>query len=172
MLTTIKSRRGVTLAEIMVAIALVAIMCTMVVSFTMLMAERTRGNQISDTMRQDCQKIEAAVEGWLNAMNKEGASVDATTGEERTASVVAKNEGVSYTLQFSYNTLTGTLPSAGESEGNDLTVRTEAVAKVEFAVMTKGSDYLVFCYVTCKNPETQESVEYTFCINPRVGDSI
>ena len=172
MLSTMKSRRGVTLAEIMVAIALVAVMCTMVVSFTMLMTRRTRANQISDSMRQDCQKIEAAVEGWLNTMNEEGASIDATIGEERTALLVAEKEGVSCTLQFSYNTLTGNLSSDAESENKALTVRTETVAKVEFAVLNNDSDCLVICYVTCQNPETQESVEYTFCINPRVGDSI
>lgn len=151
-----RSRRGATLAEIMVSLALVSIMIIMAVSFVMLVTKRTRANTANDLMRQDCLKIEAGVEGWLNALAKEGIS--------------AEEEGVlkagEFELSFSYGALTGTLP-----EGENINISTECVKTVLFEVMENGTEFLVFCRVECENTESGESVFHTFCINPRVGEN-
>lgn len=162
MKTAIYSRRGATLAEIMVSLALVAIMITMTVSFTFLITERTKVNAAHDTMRQDCQKVQAGTEGWLTsilALDVKSISVDAE--KTVTATVMEEDLETTYTLKFSYKTLTGTLPN-----GKKINVRTEQVTQVTFDVMNSSSDYLLFCNVTCDG-----APPYTFCINPRVGEN-
>ena len=168
-----KSRRGMTVAEIVVALALVSIMITMVVSFTALITGRTKANQAADAMRADCDKVQAAVKGWLDGVNLAGAEVTffpeegKQTASALTATVGAGEDAQTYTLKHSYAALSGNLP-----EEKTITIRTETVKAVEFEVMKNGSDYLVFCYLTCENPETKETVNYTFCINPRVGETV
>lgn len=147
-----RSRRGATLAEIMVSLALVSIMIIMAVSFVMLVTKRTRANTANDLVLL---KIEAGAEGWLNALAKEGIS--------------AEEEGVlkagEFELSFCYGALTGSLP-----EGESINISTECVKTVLFEVMENGTEFLVFCRVECENTESGESVFHTFCINPRVGE--
>ncbi len=163
-----RSRRGMTLAEIMVSLALVSIMIVMAVSFVMLVTQRTRANTANDLVRQDCLKIEAGAEGWLNALAKEGAS-----GFSVEQFVEPDEEGVKidkvlkaggFELSFSYGTLTGTLP-----EG-EINISTECVKTVLFEVMENDTDFLVFCRIECENTESGKSVFHTFCINPRAGE--
>lgn len=163
MRTALKSRRGATLAEVMVSLALVATMITMTVSFTVLITERTKVNAANDALRQDCQKIEAGAEGWLNAiLAKDGAALQAPDPSTSNEVTVKINEAL-YTLKFSYNSLIGTLP-----DGRQITVHTERVQSVTFEVMENAdeSDQLLFCHVLCADQGTP----YTFCINPRVGE--
>ncbi len=150
-----RSRRGATLAEIMVSLALVSIMIVMAVSFVMLVTQRTRANTANDLVRQDCLKIEAGAEGWLNAL----------AGGE----IPVQEDGVlkagEFELSFSYGALTGTLP-----EGESINISTGCVKTVLFEVMENGTDFLVFCHIECENTESGKSVFHTFCINPRVGE--
>lgn len=67
---TLRSRKGVTLAEIVVALALVAIMSTMVVSFVIIISRRTQANAVNDAMRRDCMLIEATADHWLYAADQ------------------------------------------------------------------------------------------------------
>ena len=64
----VKSRRGMTLAEIMVALGMVAIMIVMVVSFVLLLSNRTQNNNALQSIQQDRQRIQAGVENWMDAV--------------------------------------------------------------------------------------------------------
>lgn len=147
--TVLKSRRGVTLAEIMVALALVAIMIALTISFTTLITGRTTENKEQDTRQQDFLRLEASVESWLKA---NPTALPDGTGKILTADT--------YTLQFAYGTLSGTLP-----EGKKISLRTETVTGVTFERLESGSEILWICTVTCENSDP-----YVFCINPREGE--
>ena len=154
MTKTMRSRKGVTLAEIMVVLALVAIMITMVVSFVMLITERTRANAQNDAMRRDVEIIRAGAERWLDAtalmpLFTDGGKI--TAGES--------------SLAFQYGLLRGTLPG-----GESVSMRTESVSSVSFEVMANGEDTLLFCYITCQDIETDETVTFTVCLNSHVGE--
>ena len=151
---TMRSRRGVTLAEIMVALALVSIMITMVVSFTLLITERTRANAQNDAMRRDVEVIRTGAERWL----------DATAPTTLTADGGKVTAGES-SLVFQYGSLRGTLPG-----GESFTMRTESTSSVAFEVMANGEDALLFCYITCQDIETDEIVTFTVCLNSHVGE--
>ena len=154
MTKTMKSRKGVTLAEIMVTLALVAIMITMVVSFTLLITERTRANAQNDAMRRDVEVIRTGAERWL----------DATAPTTLTADGGKVTAGES-SLVFQYGSLRGTLPG-----GESFTMRTESTSSVAFEVMANGEDALLFCYITCQDIETDETVTFTVCLNSHVGE--
>ena len=155
MTKTMRSRKGVTLAEIMVVLALVAIMITMVVSFVMLITERTRANAQNDAMRRDVEIIRAGAERWLDAVASTTLTAD--------GGKVTAGEGVS--LVFQYGSLRGTLPG-----GESVSMRTESVSSVSFEVMANGEDTLLFCYITCQDIETDQTITFTVCLNSHVGE--
>lgn len=187
-----KSRRGMTLAEIMVALAMVSIMIVMVVSFVQLMSERTRVNAENLAIQQELRQIESGVEGWMNAMTKVGAKYE---GEGETVLPTEPEEGeegetvygklyahvdgeTKYELSFSNQVLKGELEKAGgESEGRFIAIRTEMVSGIFFDLESKDTDgdgtddeYLLFCIVTVGEADAEET--YRFCVNPREGEQI
>lgn len=155
-----------TLAEIMVCLAVVAIAITMVVSFAMLMSERTKASRARLETQQDLTLIETVAENWLDRMSGLNASFSLSDNRKSvTAAVTETVEGVeteaTYTLGFSYGSFTGTLPG-----GETISVPTEQIEGVVFSLEGNGSDVLFFCTVT-----TAED-EITFAINPRIGEIV
>lgn len=158
----LRSRRGVTLAEIVIVIALAAILCVMVVSFSSLISARARANAANDAMRYDFMTVEAGAERWLNVFSGSETpfTLNVSDGE-----LIASVEGDTYTLGYENGYLIGTVP-----EGYDVTIRTETVTSLTFSFLENPEDYLVFCDVTCQNPESGDEVELTFCVNSHLGE--
>lgn len=155
MLKTMRCRKGVTLAEIVVVLALVVIMISMAVSFALLITARTKANAANDAMRRDCEMIRSTAERWMDAVAEMDVSADGATVTAGTSS-----------LAFRYGSLVGKTP-----DGKSQTIRTESVTSVAFEVMQSDADRLLFCHVTCKNPETDESFVFTVCVNSRLGEN-
>ena len=147
MIPAVKCRRGMTLAELMVSLAMVAIMIVMVVSFSMLLTDRTRSSGENLSFQQDFAAVKAGVEGWMAN----------TAGQTLTADENAVKAGEN-TLQFQNGVL-----SAG-----DIDIRTETVRAVTFHLAEENGEYLLFC--TVMRAESEDS--YTFCVNPRVGEMV
>lgn len=70
MLPTLKNRRGMTLAEIMVCLGVVAIMIVMAVSFVLLLSDRTRTANENTSAHQDLTLIQSGVEAWFNGVTE------------------------------------------------------------------------------------------------------
>ena len=163
---TMRSRKGVTLAEIMVTVALVAIVITMVVSFTLVITQRTKNNAINDAMRRDVDMIRVGAERWLNTVAKEG---DELICSDATA-VTAQKEGAAVgTLTFRNGVLKGDMPG-----GNSLTLRTEYVTSVTFEALKNvaSGDYLLYCTVTFDDSDADEPITFTLCLNSHVGEGV
>lgn len=160
------SKRGMTLAEIMVALAVVAVMITLVVSFAVMLGDRVDISGARLEAQQDMDLLESGAEGWISSMTQSGAAYSADGGN-----LTAKIGEEEYTLSFVYSSLTGTRP-----DGSSLTVRTERVKSAEFQVEQNGGDALFFCTVTYEIPQAGSNVPavetHTFCINPRVGETV
>ena len=162
----VKSRKGVTLAEIIVAMALVAIMATMVVSFALLINERSRTNSANDAIQRDRTLIQSVVANWLDnvIITGEERLTHASDGSALAVSGVGGEESV---LRFRYGRLT---------DGEDLNLSLESVLAVKFEVMEKRSsdgkieDFIVFCTVEVENSESEAKYSYTFSVNPRIGE--
>ena len=149
-----KGRRGVTLMELCIVIALVAILSTMVVSFSVLTNRRSRAAEARLSAMQEIAEIEVVVEAWFGRMNI-GIAEAAPSEDKKSLTCVG---GV---LWFEDSRLTGTV--TGES-GYSLPV--EYVTGVEFS----QSGEVYFCRVMYEVSGEGESI--TFCVNPRVGETV
>lgn len=133
-----RRRRGMTLAEIMICMAVVAISVVMVVSFSVTMGNRMSRSKAQLEARKELEAIESLTDAWLNAVLKEGAAFDYTlevpeTWPEAITATVAEQ---ALTLNWQHNYLIGKLPGA-DAEGNPvspITFRTEYVTGVQFYV--------------------------------------
>lgn len=150
----VKSRRGMTLAELMVALAMVAVMITMVVSFVVLMTNHTRANSEKLAFQQDFAAVKAGVESWMSATI--GQSLVAEGGSGDTIDATALTAGDANTLRFQNGVLSG----------NDISIRVQSIGAVTFLLEDKNGEYLLFCTVTRADSEDS----YTFCVNPRAGE--
>ena len=148
MIPAVKSRRGMTLAELMVSLALVAVMITVVVSFVMLLTGHTQSNGQRLAFQQDFTAVKVCVEGWMTQTAGSALSTDEK-------SVTAGEENV---LQFKNGVLSG----------GGFTLRTESIEAVTFQLEGENGEYLLFCQVT----PADGGESYTFCVNPRVGEMV
>lgn len=162
MISAVKSRKGMTLAEILVSLALVAIIITMTASFVALITERTRVNRENETLREDRALIQSGVESWITSMLSDGYSI-AISNES--PSLYASKTGMD-THYLSFNDkLTGTRPG-----GENIVLSTEKVTGISFEIIPNDSDSsrkIYFCTVQSAN-----EVSYTFCVYPRIGEAV
>ena len=132
-----RRRRGMTLAEIMICMAVVAISVVMVVSFSVTMGNRMSRSKAQLQARKELEAIESLTDAWLNAVLKEEAAFDYTlevpeTWPEAITATVAEQ---ALTLNWQHNYLIGKLPA--DDAGNPvspITFRTEYVTGVQFYV--------------------------------------
>lgn len=178
-----KSRRGATLAEIMVALALVAIMIVMVVSFALLLSDRTQANSENLSIQQERAMIKSGVETWLTAIIKENAALSLNAANPETlvtesaagleivrpgsetsgCAVWAERNGKTpLSLTFAYGALKGQLP-----DGKTVTVRAQHTETIAFYLVKNEltAEYLLYC------SSTDTLGTYTFCVNPHVGET-
>lgn len=161
MVKTAKVRKGVTIAETMVALALVSIMITLVVSFVLSITRQTKANASNDAMRRDCILIESAAERWMNKLV--GQSISNSIDKKTLTATV---EGETYTIKFENNAIVGTLPNE-----EDIKFYTESVTEITFELLENDSELLLICTVKCKYQEGENTEEFKICVNPHLGDS-
>lgn len=180
-------RKGTTLTEMVVILAVLAIISTVVVSFSLAVSRRVRVSSAKLEAMQDVEVIEALTESWINALREQGATFElkSTDGSEISnndltdhAVLYASVPGATdaYTLRYNYatKTLEGNLPD-GESKKIEYT--SNLITKIEFTVkpgpVNSGSPGLFICKVEYTVPlvgsDTDNKFDYTFCVNPRVG---
>ena len=144
---TITSRKGMTLAEIVVSLAVFSVLCTIVVSCMLLITARTAANAANDAMRRDCTRIEEGLQCWLDAFAAESCDPDVSA------------------LTFVDDTLIGVLP-----DGNCITWNTETVRAVSFEIMSSEGNELLFCYVTCASQDGGSEIAFSFCVSSKIGE--
>ncbi len=159
----IKNRRGATLAEIMVSVALVSVMIVMALSFTQFITQRTKANAANDAVLQDRQKTESVLESWVDILVSQGAVFSVDEGD--TGLLIASAGEEEYTLRFTSGRVTATLPNDKE-----LNLHTETVTEINFDIMKNGDDFLLFCTVISENAYSGGESSCTLCVNPRVGE--
>lgn len=146
-----RRRRGMTLAEIMICMAVVAISVVMVVSFSVTMGNRMSRSKAQLQARKELEAIESLTDAWLNAVldkkNTQSVTFVLSEGEkiaDETITVLlgdAPAEGEldlreELTLNWQHNYLIGKLPGADDAENPvpPITFRTEYVTDVQFYV--------------------------------------
>ena len=151
-----KGRKGSTLAELCVVLALIATASAMVASFSMLIGARTNLSTARLNAMNDLDLVESVTEGWMSRMD----GLTAVDG------VLVGDSGD--TLYFDgQDTLTGTLP-----EG-DITVQLDQVSAIKYTVIEGSTGDLCICTVDfslSSDEPDRYTYSQTFCVNLNVGD--
>lgn len=159
--------KGVTLAELCVVLAVIAIISTVVISFSLLVSQRVAVSRARLNAMNDVEQMESVVDGWVGHMDLAGAALSA--GEDNTRIKARLGNGEEYILSYTDGALTGELPGGGA-----ISSRTEQVTAVEFRVLSNGTDSICFGTVTYAIPrvggDDLSEQTRTFCVNPHVGD--
>ena len=158
------NKKGMTLAEICIVLAIVAVVSTIVVSFTIMVKQNISMSKSNVDAMSDIKVIESAVEGWVyqqeilgNDLSLEGDFLKGKKGEEE------------YSLSFVDNTIKGTLP-----DGKGLEYSANTIKSVKFELYDKKIDTLIICTVNyyVSNGKELEVKSYVFCVNQYIGDII
>ena len=162
----IKQKRGFTLSELCIVLALVAVVATIVTSFCLVVHQRSVISSARLNIVNEVNVVETFVERWVDKMSEKGATFSIAEDGTLTATL----EGVDYRATFSEGVFNGAVPS-GE---NGMTFSTTSIDSVVFEVESKNGDTIFFCTATALLPQVNgdaKEEKYTFCVNSRIGES-
>ena len=170
-----KVRKGSTLAEICVVLAVVSIVSTVVLSFCMMANRRAVASANHLRIMEERKMIETIVETWCDSMVAAGK--DISIGGENDISIAfsLSNEGM----------LTAKMP-----DGSDIQFKFDVAKSLTFNVISHDlsdfeglgeaekkdllNDVLIVCTVEfdAVGVEPAYTPRYVFAVNPRIGESI
>ena len=162
----IKQKRGFTLSELCIVLALVAVVATIVTSFCLVVHQRSVISSARLNIVNEVNVVETFVERWVDKMSEKGATFSIAEDGTLTATL----EGVDYKATFSEGVFNGAVPS-GE---NGMTFTTTSIDSVVFEVESQNGDTIFFCTATALLPQVNgdaKEEKYTFCVNSRIGES-
>ena len=152
------SRKAMTLAEICVVLAVIAIVSTVVASFCLMANHRAVASSNRMQILNEVNAIEKIVEQFVDAN---------TTVSIKNGALTAEDNKISF--------VDGVLTAAMRDGEDPISLDCEAVDSISFELMPKSSDMLVFCEVTCTLPLAngeRETETYVFCVNSRLGEEV
>lgn len=159
-----KQKKGFTLSEVCVVLAVVGIVSAIVTSFCIVMHHRSVMSRARLDIINEVNVLEEYVESWVDKV----VASNATIGQVENGTVNATVADATYEASFSNGKFTGTLPDSLE-----MTFDTTRIEALTFDVDVKGSDAIIFCKVTARMPKADGGSElesYTFCVNSRLDD--
>lgn len=145
------NRRGFTLAELTVVLAVLVIISTMVVSFAVMVSNSRQTSTARLEALQDIRVCEAVVEGFIEGNTIIDFSRDALTGYNESSETTT-------TLSFTKNEDEGILSSSGNG------IILESVTAISFS--RTEDTFLYFC--TIKYTVGNGKYSYTFCVPKEV----
>ena len=163
---SIKQKRGFTLSELCIVLALVAVVATIVTSFCLVVHQRSVISSARLNIVNEVNVVETFVERWVDKMSEKGATFSIAEDGTLTATL----EGVDYKATFSEGVFNGAVPS----DDNGMTFSTTSIDSVVFEVESKNGDTIFFCTATALLPQVNgdaKEEKYTFCVNSRIGES-
>jgi type II secretory pathway pseudopilin PulG len=175
-----KVRKGSTLAEICVVLAVVSIVSTVVLSFCMMANRRAVASANHLRIMEERKMIETIVETWCDSMAAEGKAI--STAPWSNSWLVA---GESTIALGDDGMLIATMP-----EGPSIQFKCDVAKTLEFRVIFHDlstfeglgdaekkdllNDVLIVCTVEFNDPYADpiNSPTYVFTVNPRISESI
>lgn len=159
-------RSGVSIAEMCIVIAVLAIASTVVVTFTAMVGARSSTSATKLRAMEDVQVSQAILENWVDRMAALDAQITANN-----AGLSATAAGKTYRVKLEEDRLVAQLP--GDS---NLYCPIGIMKQFRFDQMTKAdSNPLIFCTAvyTVKNTAGEETeITHTFTILSRVGEIV
>ena len=158
-----RNRRGFTLTELVIVLAVLAIVSTMVISFTAMV---TNSRQLSSARLDalgDVRVAETVIESFIEKNAGAAVSDDklSITANEKSISFIKGEEELGGNLVIN---------SATEGEDPETSVALERVTNITFDEYGDNTDKIYYC--TIKYKVGNHVFDYTFCVNPYVGESV
>ncbi len=157
------AKKGSSLAEMCVVLAVVSIVALMVVSFTTMVSARGTVGAAKLKMMEDRQLTKVILESWLNQLTEENAVI---TADESGLSAAIDGEVFSVTLEE--DRLTADVPN-----GNPLSCPIHTITGITFDAMSHSGDAIYFCTAEYELPNPSGGViqrSFTFALNPHIWD--
>ena len=160
-----KNRKGSSIAELYIIIAVVAIAAVVVISFSMMVGLRSSVAQARTNALSDIRVIQSICATWCDQFTE----LDATFSSDGNA-VYADWEGDSYILSLSRNILSAVMP-----DGSVQTFECSEGTTLAVSLLTEGNNTLfvftVSYHVPLGNGGT-DTETFTFCRDPHAGETI
>lgn len=164
-----KRRKGFTLAELSIVLALVAIVATIVTSFCLLVHQRSVVSRARLDIVNEVTVVRIYAERWVEEMHEQGAEF-ALVGDVLSAT----KEEETYNFKLDGDKLVGDMP-----EGSDrLSYTTTRIDSVSFEILEaekeENTDKMLVFTVTALLPKANsenKTETYTFCVDSRIGET-
>lgn len=161
-----RKRTGITIAEMCVVLAVLAIVGTVVVSFSVMVNARSAAATTKLSASEDRELCQVILKSWVDRMTGLDASI---TADETGLSATV--EGQAYRVAWEEGTLTAPLP-----DGQKLFCPIDTVEELQFRQMTRSNgNPLIFCtlvYSVTNAAGNRVALEDTFTILSRVGERV
>ncbi len=156
-----KLKKGATLVELSVVLAVLSIIATMAVSFSIFFSQRVKTTVKANNLMQDVVAVKAVMESWVDDLTQNGATFSCEDSNKLIGNV-NDNE---YSISLLDDILVGTLTNGGQ-----VSCRVEVIEALTFSIATnsKGDQTLYICKAFYNADDIVE--HFSFAINPYVGD--
>ncbi|MBE6925373.1 MAG: prepilin-type N-terminal cleavage/methylation domain-containing protein [Ruminococcaceae bacterium] len=167
-----KQRKGMTLAEICIVMAVVAIVSLSVTSFATMASGRGTAAATKLDAMGDLEIVEAVVESWILEAAKDPENEFLIAEDKSNITATDKNGIVLGSIMRSGHTLNVIFP------GNTGAVfyQLKTMKNLEFAAVKNEDETaaIYYCTVTYeyRNGIVTKEQTYTFCVYPRVGEIV
>lgn len=156
-----RNRRGFTLTELVIVLAVLAIVSTMVISFTAMV---TNSRQLSSARLDalgDVRVAEAVIESFIEE------NAGATVSNDK-SSITANEKSISFNKKGEGELGGSLVVTVGEDP--ETSVALERVTNITFDEYGDNTDKIYYCTIEYK--VGNHVFDYTFCVNPYVGESV
>ena len=156
-------KKGSTLTEMCVVLAVVSIVALAVVSFTTMVGARSAVGAAKLKMMEDRQLTKVILESWLNQLTEENAVITADENGLR-----ATVDGEVFSVALEEELLTAAIP-----DGDPLFCPIHTLTRLTFDSMSHAGDAIYFCTAEYELPNPSGGViqrSFTFALNPHIGD--
>lgn len=154
-------KKGATLIELSVVLAVLSIITVMAVSFSIFFSERTKTSVKANDLMQEVASIKKVVENWTNDLSYN----DAIFSLENSSTMVGEVNGAKYYLSLSDNRL-----SANLLNGESLSYSLIAFETLTFNIQENATQTLFICKAFYTANDTVQYISFT--VNPFVGDVV
>ena len=160
-----KHRKGFTLSELCIVLALVAIVSTIVISFCLIMNKRSAISRARLDIVNEVNAVETLIEKWVDNMSEQGAVFSKTED----GSLLATVNNVDYGASFAKGEFKASVPDSA----NEMAFATTRIESIAFDLVSEDEDTIFFCTATALLPQVNgeaKEEKYTFCVNSRIGE--
>lgn len=161
------NKKGVLLAELCITMAIVAIICSMTLTFTILLRQRTLLNKDRDNMLMYVSNVETGVKYWLTHYDNFDYNFSTANQGKELVATYYNDANKKYTLKLNGEHLVGDYFDKNTS-GKNITYDTKGVTNIKFEIIehtTGGSqNKLVKCDVSYfdVNSKSNKHTEFLF----------